>query len=235
MTTLNLAAFCGQHDIRGWMNQPIIVDDYMVATNGHILVAMPLSAGSGQGPNPKWSVPEGTLAHLRGIIAAAQADSLEARLRVQAHDVLPRLPACAHCAGTGVVYEVDCDECDGVGTFDHGSHEYSCKHCNATGRLDAFSDQGNERPCPECEGMKVGNGRTTTPGIGQGQLHLATLYAALICTHIPDAEICAVPSGDKGIIYFRSATDNVFGAVMPIKVSLAKADELDRAVDWRAD
>jgi len=27
MTTLNLAAFCGQHDIRGWMNQPIIVDD----------------------------------------------------------------------------------------------------------------------------------------------------------------------------------------------------------------
>jgi len=27
MTTLNLAAFCGQHDIRGWMKQPIIGDD----------------------------------------------------------------------------------------------------------------------------------------------------------------------------------------------------------------
>lgn len=179
-----------------------------------------------------------TLLYIRDLIAAAHADSHEARLRVQAHELLPRIEACEACEacnGSGVVHERDCDECDGEGEFDHGSHTYVCKNCEGTGDIDADPSPGEERTCWACDGLKIGGGEKPTPGIGRGQLRLASHCAALICTHVPDAEIRAIPEGEKGFIYFRSATQNVFGVVMPILISLARADELDRAVDWRAD
>jgi hypothetical protein len=212
MKPINLAPFCGHNDLRSWMNAPIVLEGWTVATNGHLMIAVPSGVEFTPEPATAPKVPEGV--KFRDLIDAASANAQDGdAARVRAIDLLADLRPCVRCNGSGVVHEVDCDECEG-GYFNHGSHEYECKECQGSGVRDA-DESDHAKPCPSCRA--TGRNRfTNTPGVGTDRLSVAAVYTALLAEHLPDAEITVLPDENKKWFYVRSSSTGAVGVVVPL-------------------
>ena len=216
MNPINLAPFCGQNDYRVWMNMPVAFEGFACATNGHIIIAVPSCVPStpvATSPALPEKVNFGVF--IRAATESAQDDTVQ---RLRAIDLLANLPPCSYCAGTGVTHETECGECD-EGYFDHGSHEYECKHCDGSGRVDAEKGEGEELPCRWCTGSGR-CGRAKTPGIGTAQYSVSAAYTMLLAGHLPDAEIAVLPINDNWFCV-RSASTGAVGVVMAVRGNFA--------------
>lgn len=211
MNPINLAPFCGHDDARPWMNAPIVFEGWTVATDGHIMVAVPDGVASMPAPADSPKVPDGV--NFAKLISAASIHAQDGELaRVRAIDMLANLQTCILCEGRRVVHEVDCDECEG-GYFNHGSHEYECKACEGSGVLDA-DESDHSKPCHDCRATGRSS-RTHTPGIGTDRYSVAAAYTAMLAEHLPDAEIAVAPDETKKWFYVRSSTGAI-GVVMAL-------------------
>lgn len=143
MDTIDLAPFCGKYDPRAYMHEPFNVAGGTGASNGHILAW--LSEASFGGPlGPKESE------SIERLIVQAKADAVDPNAQWIAVDTIRTSSRkCAQCEGTGVVQVIECEDCDGDGYFQHGSHDYDCKECNGVGHK---NETGIGERCDECGG-----------------------------------------------------------------------------------
>ena len=81
-----------------------------------------------------------------GILAAIDAYTGEF---VPASAIGIRAATCKICKGTGLITQIDCDDCDGDGWFRHGAHEYECRNCDGSG---VINRPGKGDTCPNCFG-----------------------------------------------------------------------------------
>lgn len=140
--------FCGRPDeAREWMRDVFRVGDLIMATNGH------------------WAALADPDASLETADIPPVRDELAPRLRDIALAVLsydgPFIPAtqigvasrpCPQCEGSGRLSETQCDECDGLGNFWHGSHRYECDNCDGEGEIRKPSKNSADTECYGCDG-----------------------------------------------------------------------------------
>lgn len=143
MSIIDLAPFCGKNDPRAYMHEPFNVAGGTGASNGHILAWLPeTSFGKPLGPKESESIER--------LIVRAKADAVDPAAQWIAVDTIRTSShKCAQCEGTGVVQVIECEDCDGDGYFQHGSHDYDCKECNGVGHK---NETGIGERCDECGG-----------------------------------------------------------------------------------
>lgn len=138
---IDIAPFCGKDDVRAYINDPFNSLGGTGATDGRILVWL-----AGENFGKRLSKPEA----IERVLARAQADALDPDAQwIAVETIRTSSRKCKQCDGTGVVRIMDCEDCDGDGSFYHGGHEYDCKECDGAGSKNAtgIGDQ-----CDECEG-----------------------------------------------------------------------------------
>jgi hypothetical protein len=142
---MDLLKFCASSaDPRTHMHQPMKVGIHAVATNGHILIRVPI----GDRDLPE-AAPNITLAIEKmdkGHVAGEPVDLCSLQL--------PPKTECPECSGAGHHYWVRCDECDGQGEFWHRNHKYNCLECHGEGRIKVsqHSEGAKLEICWRCDG-----------------------------------------------------------------------------------
>lgn len=142
---IDLKLFCGKDDPRPYLNTPWQEDGSSFASNGHIAIMLdgaPTPSLPPADPNMVGRVPK----LLAQVAANQQAIAIK----------LPEEPAetCYRCEGSGFAISQQCEECDGDGWFEHGSHEYDCKDCDGSGEHVVSAAQGSPgaAECERCDG-----------------------------------------------------------------------------------
>jgi len=202
---IDIEKFTGVEDVRSWLNAPWRRDGKLYATNGHFLIEVDDDGrqavdATDKHPNPSLLFEKRT----HGAFFA-----------------LPGLAppvTCLSCAGSGMCYREDCSDCDD-GWFDHGHHEYECKHCHGEG---CFTYHGagvpegeKESRCRDCYGL----GETSSPRNDDGsetvlgEFKFATrLLRPLLA--LPNLEVACCPEPNAGL-WFKF--DGGRGLVMPLR------------------
>ncbi|MNV70720.1 Chaperone protein DnaJ [compost metagenome] len=120
-------------------------DGSSFATNGHIGIM--LDGAPDPSIHPADPVMAGRIPKLLAQVAANQQEIAIA---------LPEEPpeTCYRCQGTGFAITEQCEECDGDGRFEHGSHNYDCKDCDGNGEHAVPAPQGSPgaEECGRCDG-----------------------------------------------------------------------------------
>lgn len=144
---IDLKPFCGRDDPRAYLNQPWQENGATFATNGHIGVRLDGLQDGLEAAHPKIA------GRIPRMLDEARANAIPLAIE------LPTDPAepCRHCGGSGYVISKACDECDGSGWFEKGSHTYDCKECKEEGTIRTPAKQGDA----EAEACWVCNGRGT--------------------------------------------------------------------------
>lgn len=197
---IDLQKFCaGKHELREYLKKPWRCEFGVGATNGHVLVIVPDQDGQFE------TIYTGIVDAVRNINDAVSTHSIE---WYRLSDIkLPEPVACRRCNGKGYHYERECDECDGNGTFEHGSHTYDCLHCDGHGFFK--SNRGSEsekKPCPSCDG--TGEDAQTVEMFDK---HFSTRYLKKLLLELPNCQLGIVRGYGFGVLTF----DGGFGAIMP--------------------
>ena len=162
-----LKKFVSHGDPRKYMRSPFNRGEWTYAANGHIAVRVPKIDGVE-------ILPDKHAPKLEGLFESAFFD---------AYIALPTLPPqeeCSMCNGTGIAYE--CEECDGDGEFENGSHTYTCKECDGSAQV-AYSG-GIAVSCRHCGGT----GAKRNAPMKVGGSHFDLFYLHLI-NGLPGGEI----------------------------------------------
>lgn len=147
---VTLKRFCaGPEEQRKQLREPWTCDGGIGATNGSILIYLPDTASDRYRP---------AHTHLANVIGRFDQKYKPGNASIAVADLsIPGDVHCSCCCAFGAVISSPCTECDGQGRFTHGSHQYQCKHCMASGThrrpagtLDKKTP-GRET-CPECKG-----------------------------------------------------------------------------------
>jgi hypothetical protein len=119
------------------------------ATNGRVLVWTPAPCAT--------PTPESIGDQSRVIIEAARPLALDdAAAWVPAASITIGEVPCTQCKGSGRCEEIECDNCDGTGEFDHGRHIYDCQECDGEGRIVEPAEKASTAPaCSECAGTGI--------------------------------------------------------------------------------
>ncbi|WP_291384992.1 MULTISPECIES: hypothetical protein [Achromobacter] len=147
---IDLKPFCGRDDPREFLNHPWQEDGATYASNGHIGIQVDVV-------QPDAPAVSATMAgRIQKLLAEARANTIP--LDIKFPDVAPK--PCPRCEGRGFVIAVECDECEGDGWFEHGSHNYDCKECNASGEIVQPAGRADPKAeeCWSCDG----NGTVST-------------------------------------------------------------------------
>lgn len=202
MADIDLTKF--RHPTNPNFAAPFMTDDGAAATNGYIaIIVFDQRVPDASPPHPT----------IRGdlhdaVNLAREASATPGVIWTRVADLeLPDSLECASCCGAGVIIKADCDDCDGVGEFDHGRHTYFCKECGGSGFIAEPTQPGDGSAefCIPCYGTGRGYrlGETVhIPGT-PGNLNLAANPAqiGLLREHIPDAELAFAPGWKRGQIY----------------------------------
>lgn len=198
-----LTQFCGRDDVRGWMNAPFAFDQFYVATDGRLLVAI-----SAESPAQAWPELPEKVARLIGSASTASSSDGE---WMRAEAIKLSDVKCFFCDGAGSVATTTCDDCDGEGYIQHGRHEYECKSCDGDGK---HTRPGDDEPCGACKGTGIEALPSDFNLKIDDRTHSAnSVYVALL-RKLPNAELCAGLM-DGGVIAVRF--DGGFGALMPMR------------------
>lgn len=142
---IDLKPFCGRDDPREYLNQPWHENGATFATNGHIAIMLDGA------PDPSLPPADPVMAgRIPKLLAQVAANQQEIAI------VLPEEPAetCYRCRGMGFATSKQCEECDGDGWFEHGSHNYDCKECDGSGEdvVPASQNSPGAMECERCDG-----------------------------------------------------------------------------------
>lgn len=149
-------------DPREYLRDLMQFDGHITATNGHWIGFL----DSGATCMTAAPVPDRLQEDFRGHVKAAQE---YAGPFIAASDVgIGRLP-CPVCSGHGRVIENDCDDCDGEGEFEYGSHWYECKECGGTGSNRSEPTASGGTQCWRCDGTGIRDWPSTHGDRGRGQ------------------------------------------------------------------
>lgn len=127
-------------DPREYMRAPFTRGKWTYAMNGHIAVRVPKIDGME-------ILPDKHAPKLEGLFESVCLDACTCIGLAS----LPPQEECSMCNGTGIAYE--CEECDGDGEFEHGSHTYTCRECDGSGQV-AYGG-GIDIACRHCDGTGV--------------------------------------------------------------------------------
>lgn len=145
---IDLKPFCGRYDPRPFLNVPWQENGKTFACNGHIAIqidAVPDSALPAVDPK--------MAGRIQKLLSQVESNNVEVAIN------LPTDPAdtCRRCDGSGYTISQACDECEGDGWFEYGTHEYECKECDGEGEhaTPATAQTPGAKECDSCDGMGV--------------------------------------------------------------------------------
>ena len=201
MTDIDLNNFTGPqvHEVRQWMLKPWRFDGRLIATNGHVLIAIPDDGREGVAEYEPGRHPNVAkmLAHGFPDSAFVPLPELE----------LPR-SVCPRCDGAGKHFLAKCDECES-GSFSHGLHEYTCIECDGNGW---FGNPDEETRCAMCEGWGESGSARECSNTVIGKARFQTRYLRPFAK-LPNARIAIAGHDDRAVILF----DGGIGIVMPMR------------------
>jgi len=195
--TIDLQPFCGTF-CNDDFDKPFGFGEYTYATNGHIVVRVPLIAGTERKPPVK----------VAGIKFYPENEHLGSWIKVPQYDA-PEKERCGSCKGSKRA--APCHDCDGDGTVEmlHRSHWYEaqCKECDGEGLI-----PGGDKTCSSCDG----SGETYTDQYARQKIENVTLAVRLLdkIKALPGAELY-FPAQKSGMVNFRF--DGGVGLVMKMK------------------
>jgi hypothetical protein len=196
---IDITKFCAVSDVRSYLTKPWRCAEGVAASNGHILVLVPDDGGDYA------AEPES----MAGKIAQFETDYPGGAEWLDAASLaIPEGKKCWDCGGSGHVYERECDECDGDGEFEHGSHTYECKECDGSGSITskrAFAD-AEKQACYRCNG--TGHEFLAAP---IGNTFAQSRYITLLAT-LPNCRVA--PDGNKAMPF---VFDGGRGWLMPCR------------------
>jgi len=189
---MDLNSFCArQHDPRPHLHTPMRVGNLVVATNGHILIALPDMVSE---------FPEAP-AEFGTKVTSMLAQEAPAGEPVPLATIdLPERTDCPDCGGDGFLILAPCPECEGKGDFWHGTNLYECKECFGNGTVPAaIGDPGAKREiCVLCDGDGAGHQAVEVNGVLLQRRYLALLKALPGCTVAPNGDMAAHFRFDAG-------------------------------------
>ncbi|MCL2656112.1 MAG: hypothetical protein FWD62_01615 [Betaproteobacteria bacterium] len=203
-----LNKFCANkaNDAREKLWKPFIQGGYAIATNGAIAVRVNLSGidhgRTDRSANDTWPNVNKRIEEVK-TGGMGEFDAF-ACLELIPLPELPPAEPCHFCDGTGKAYR--CDECDGVGDFEHGNHLYDCKECGGCGQLGY--GEGEAVSCMECAGL----GEKPYCPVKVGNASFDRRFLALIA---PLPNVMIAPNGTEKAAYFQF--DGGDGALMPMR------------------
>lgn len=173
---MNLLAFCSTDDPRPYLLKPIRGNGFLYATNGHLFVRID--------DDKTVEVADWYAEDIcRALDEHIKSANLESLIDVSLLDI-PEPKKC-NC-GDLDWREEDCDDCDGVGRFYHGEHEYECKECDGTGSISVKT-----MLCHTCN-----NTHTLPDFVKIGESQFNAKYVRLIAT-LPNVKISTLPVGNR--------------------------------------
>lgn len=215
---IDLQPFCGECNIRTYLNAPISLDNYTYASNGHLLVRVD-RRNDAQAPD---NLPVKLADSFRSLPEKALKKRGTETGILHLSGFEPELTDCNECEGLGLTYV--CPECEGNGEIiidsQFNSYEMDCKTCDRTGT--ASEDQiktlrkrhsrhplVNKAPnrCQSCTGSGK---RPKEQKHIVGDASLGSDYLLLFKT-LPNATVYAFGKADCALIVF----DGGIGVLMP--------------------
>jgi len=198
INTLRLEDFYNPLDMREDIRQPFNVGDYTVATNGHVMLAIPRNHAFDE---------------LHSTIAQKAINILEIGKTHTWHTLPPAkitVPRdkCRACDGGGRSTKLDCYECGGNGEVHlvsrHNTYCNECKTCYGDGFIHSPTENGED--CAICHGTgQTDPDLTTIDPVSILKVAVQPKYAAMIA-NVPGVEV-AVSSGGIGLLLFRQIDD----------------------------
>lgn len=187
-------------EVRLYMHTPWRHQGRIFATNGHVLIAIDDNGRDGVSPHEPGRHPKIEL-----ILKHEYPDSAFAPLP----DIGGITKPCVRCHGAGFHFEIDCDDCDGRGAFDHGKHTYTCVECNGGGTVGSKTERTR---CETCAGFGESGWWQECDKTDIGDARFQTRYLRLFAG-LPNVRIATGGPNDKAIIRF----DGGMGVVMPMR------------------
>ena len=200
---IDLNQFCAnEYELRTHLQKPWRSAEGIVRSNGAILVCVPDDGGDYPEPVADMvTTVEKFLHDWPGVNDPISLQSLK----------IPPLRICHSCHGEGHVWSQRCNECDGEGEFEHGTHIYDCAACD-DGRIvkERHDDceigmDAQPMPCRDC-----GGAGEFFQSIRLCNADFDRRYLAMIAA-LPDAKIW--PNGSMSGAYFTF--DGGHGWLMP--------------------
>jgi hypothetical protein len=197
----DLQPFCSNgSDPRAFLSAPWKDGADVVASNGHIMIVIPGAAEEADADTPP---------NMAGAAARFNGGTRSGILTPLSSITLPAAVRCQVCGGAGHFHTIECDECDGKGSFKHGSHWYECEECDGEG-WKACSPQNpdaNKKPCYRCDGSGESMVKVAVGGAQFQRRYLALLAG------LPD---CLLEVGDEhSMAKFTFAGG--YGFLMPVR------------------
>lgn len=199
-----------ENEPKSYLHKPFRIghDDFVCATNRHMIVAIPLNPALIRGvyfddinPSEKRFIESATEIISNSINAPSDSD-----LWRELSD-LPALRPCPACRGSGVRHVVPCSSCNGIGGDVCGTYLCECMKC--LGRGEIYVEEGGEQQvCWDCNGMKVDLGDAVV--IAGARFRLAYLHI------LNDIGAKLHVTGRETTSFFRTE-DLAFGAIMPMR------------------
>lgn len=140
MNDIDLKKFCCVNDFRFYLNSPMRTDHGVVATNGHILICV----------QSKDEYPQIKSDLIKKIDEFNAIETMGEGVNLDDLE-LPEKTICPECVD-GESCNVDCDVCNGEGSFQMGSYFYDCKECNGSGSLKDSAIKDKSETCSSCYG-----------------------------------------------------------------------------------
>ena len=204
MTPEHLQRFCASpNEVRYYLQKPWRTGGLIYATNGHVMVEIPDDGRA-------------------GIIDRTESHPHAGRMFKDEPTNWAPLPAlsprliggtCWQCEGEGRHGRVRCIECEGVGSFPHGRHNYSCTACDTAGRV---GSDDTPQVCLACDGFGEPGSADKAHGTKVGDSTYQTRYLRLF-VGLPGIEIAQF--GMKAGAWLRF--DGGRGMVMPYRAKVA--------------
>ncbi len=142
---MDLQKWCGQGDVRYYLNQPFNFEGRTIATNGHLMIAIP-KVGKYE------EIYDGLIGKISELLKPNN-------FTFSAFDYdlkMPEKTACTFCKGTTKVTIENCQECDGDGEVeaetDFNTYVCDCKSCDGDGHT---SIAGKGLDCHQCDAGSV--------------------------------------------------------------------------------
>jgi len=178
---INLQRFCAdQYDLREHLRAPFRRGEFVYATNGHVLVRVPVADGYDAPVN------ENAPTKLDEMFRCIDAETPAWRSLPPVHAV----EKCCRCEGSGRIRVEDCESCDGKGDFDRDGYTYDCQACTGEGIVEVGEPAGKMVDCPNCNGRGHESGQRQNinhnqplPGVGVNVGYLSWLAAlpGIVC------------------------------------------------------
>ena len=195
MHNVDIQSYCSDDKSRA-LSSPFLVDEFAVATNGHIMIFLPAKnypevQGNSDAP----------VSSTRDFLKLFETESF----KDISEPTFPEKVACENCKGTGQVMHPKCQECNGKGYIEfvntYNSYEVECASCDSSGNGKMVYGLGSV--CEDCEGTKVAfSPNDTYYGMEFMGGRISPNYLEKVLGDVTNAEACYM--ADKMLFLFRN-------------------------------